>query len=67
MPWQASTKRAVEKVNSGATGHDEAGWTVRCRNPRDRSSVAVARTEIGSPDTGIEAGAGGGRPQRLAA
>jgi len=49
-----------EKVIGGASSHD-VGWTVRCKKPRDVSSVAVASTGTG------EAVVEDGKPWRPAA
>lgn len=56
-----------EKENDGgASSHDREGWTVRFRNPRDVSSVAVARTDVGGAGAEPDAAEGGNRPQVLA-
>lgn len=61
----AEKARADEKEIGGAKSH-EVGWTVRCRKPRDVSSVAVARTGAGGASAKIEVADEGGGVQRLA-
>ena len=58
--------RVDEKETGGANSH-EVGWMVRWKNPREVSSVAVARTGTGGASAKREVAEEGGRPQRLAA
>ena len=58
--------RADEKEIGSAKSH-EVEWTVRCKKPRDISSVAVARTGAGGASAKIEVTDEGGGAQRLAA
>ena len=62
----AEREKMDEKVIGGASSHD-VGWTVRCKKPRDVSSVAVASTGTGEASARVEAVVEGGKPWRPAA